>query len=235
MDIVKEIITRKYAEKFISESKSMDYNINYDTATFIPYEADNMLAFKATNFLIERAGDTLMADEGSDFLTNITPKEFALAVTDKASDVESVEDIHLVEVNGGEFTLDVDYLSFDGSIKTIQLTMGGGEFTDYEPITSIKEGRSFRDDFDDDEDEFFMDDRDDYYEDDDYYDDYESEEDQKRRMFANPGSALRRETRSNPRNLPCPTCGEPDRLTAKDERLGYQCDECADRAEGGGW
>jgi hypothetical protein len=54
--------------------------------------------------------------------------------------------------------------------------------------------------------------------------------------FADPGgtSALRASTPENPRNLPCPTCGEPDRLTPKDVRLGYQCDECADRAERGG-
>lgn len=50
--------------------------------------------------------------------------------------------------------------------------------------------------------------------------------------FANPGSALRAASHSNPRNLPCPTCGEDDRLTPEDARLGYQCDECADRAEG---
>lgn len=50
--------------------------------------------------------------------------------------------------------------------------------------------------------------------------------------FASPGSALRAASRSNPRNLPCPTCGAPNRLTPKDKRLGYQCDECADRAEG---
>ena len=49
--------------------------------------------------------------------------------------------------------------------------------------------------------------------------------------FANPGSALRRSTRNNPRNLPCPNCGEPDRLTRLDKRAGYQCDSCADQAE----
>jgi len=45
-------------------------------------------------------------------------------------------------------------------------------------------------------------------------------------------SALRAASKCNPRNLPCPTCGEPDRLTPKDVRLGYQCDSCADQAEG---
>ena len=50
--------------------------------------------------------------------------------------------------------------------------------------------------------------------------------------FARPGSALRAETATNPRNLPCPTCHAPDRLTPADQRQGYQCDECADRAEG---
>jgi len=53
--------------------------------------------------------------------------------------------------------------------------------------------------------------------------------------FADPGgnSALRAASRSNPRNLPCPTCGEPNWLTPKDVALHYQCDVCADRAEGG--
>ena len=68
---------------------------------------------------------------------------------------------------------------------------------------------------------------------------YESEEEWEERceMFQDPGgrSALRRETRDNPRNLPCPTCGEPNKLTPKDVALGYQCDACADRAEGGGY
>jgi hypothetical protein len=57
----------------------------------------------------------------------------------------------------------------------------------------------------------------------------------RRATFANPGSALRRATRSNPRALPCPTCKAPDRLTPADVRAGYQCDECATRDEGGAW
>jgi len=51
--------------------------------------------------------------------------------------------------------------------------------------------------------------------------------------FAREGSALRAESADNPRNLPCPNCGKPDRLTPKDQRLGYQCDECAEAAEQG--
>jgi hypothetical protein len=53
--------------------------------------------------------------------------------------------------------------------------------------------------------------------------------------FANPGSnsALRAATPRNPRNLPCPNCGTPNRLTPADKALGYQCDRCADRAEAG--
>lgn len=53
--------------------------------------------------------------------------------------------------------------------------------------------------------------------------------------FADPGgtSALRAATKSNPRNLPCPTCGEENRLTPADVALGYQCDSCADRTERG--
>ena len=55
-------------------------------------------------------------------------------------------------------------------------------------------------------------------------------------MFEDPGgnSALRRATRDNPRNLPCPTCGREDMLTPADKALGYQCDICADAAEGYG-
>jgi hypothetical protein len=55
--------------------------------------------------------------------------------------------------------------------------------------------------------------------------------------FANPGgnSALRAATKDNPRNLPCPTCEMPNRLTPADVACGYQCDRCADRAENGGW
>ena len=55
--------------------------------------------------------------------------------------------------------------------------------------------------------------------------------------FADPGgnSALRRATARNPRNLPCPTCGRENMLTPLDVRRGYQCDYCADAAEGGGY
>ena len=54
-------------------------------------------------------------------------------------------------------------------------------------------------------------------------------------VFASPGgtSALRAAHRGNPRNLPCPTCKQPDKLTPADVRRGYQCDDCADRLEGG--
>lgn len=45
-------------------------------------------------------------------------------------------------------------------------------------------------------------------------------------------SALRKSGLGNPRNLPCPTCKEPNRLTPVDVRKGYQCDACADRDEG---
>lgn len=53
--------------------------------------------------------------------------------------------------------------------------------------------------------------------------------------FADPGgrSALRASSASNPRNLPCPNCGQPNRLTPADKARGYQCDPCADRAERG--
>lgn len=53
--------------------------------------------------------------------------------------------------------------------------------------------------------------------------------------FADPGgtSALRAATSSNPRNLPCPSCDQPDRLTPEDKAHGYQCDTCANEAERG--
>jgi predicted RNA-binding Zn-ribbon protein involved in translation (DUF1610 family) len=56
-----------------------------------------------------------------------------------------------------------------------------------------------------------------------------------RRDFQDPGdrSALRRATRNNPRNLPCPTCGTSNQLTQQDVRLQYQCDNCADIEERG--
>jgi len=52
--------------------------------------------------------------------------------------------------------------------------------------------------------------------------------------FADPGgdSALRAATPDNPRNLPCPTCGAENVLTPIDVARGYQCNRCADRAEG---
>lgn len=63
-----------------------------------------------------------------------------------------------------------------------------------------------------------------------YMYDYDSECD-----FADPGgnSALRRAHAGNPRNLPCPTCKQPNRLTPADKARGYQCDSCADRVERG--
>ncbi len=87
---------------------------------------------------------------------------------------------------------------------------------------------------------------DDYYEEDDYpeeyydrdyYDhDYYDHDYYDRMEFADPGgnSALRAATRDNPRNLPCPNCKAPNRLTPKDKALGYCCDRCADMNERGG-
>ena len=68
---------------------------------------------------------------------------------------------------------------------------------------------------------------------DDYYDDEEWEERVER--FADPGgdSALHAAGKDNPRNLPCPTCGWPNRLTARDVASGYQCDSCANAMERG--
>jgi ribosomal protein L37AE/L43A len=52
--------------------------------------------------------------------------------------------------------------------------------------------------------------------------------------FADPGgrSALRAASSRNPRVHPCPTCHRPNMLTAADVAQSYQCDRCADEAEG---
>lgn len=72
---------------------------------------------------------------------------------------------------------------------------------------------------------------------DEAFDLYPDDEDmQSRHAFADPGgnSALRAASRSNPRNLPCPTCHRANRLTPADRAKGYQCDSCADAQERGG-
>jgi hypothetical protein len=53
--------------------------------------------------------------------------------------------------------------------------------------------------------------------------------------FADPGgrSALRAARRGNPRNRSCPNCKRRNVLTPADVARGYQCDRCADAAEGG--
>jgi hypothetical protein len=48
--------------------------------------------------------------------------------------------------------------------------------------------------------------------------------------FADPGG--RSALRAGVRRFSCPTCRQPNKLTKKDKELGYQCDACADRAEG---
>jgi hypothetical protein len=65
---------------------------------------------------------------------------------------------------------------------------------------------------------------------------YEEQEELAER-FADPtgNSALHPASRSNPRNLPCPNCGVANRLTEADRARGYQCDTCADQAEGFGY
>ena len=71
--------------------------------------------------------------------------------------------------------------------------------------------------------------------DDDDFDDEDIYGFNRRMRFADPGgkSALRAASKNNPRNLPCPTCGSPNRLTPEDRALGYQCNACADRMERG--
>ncbi len=56
-----------------------------------------------------------------------------------------------------------------------------------------------------------------------------------RSNFANPdgSSALRAASRRNPRNRPCPQCGQENRLTPADIAHHYVCDECANQNEQG--
>jgi hypothetical protein len=80
-----------------------------------------------------------------------------------------------------------------------------------------------------------VDEPDDFGDDDDLEPDFDREDDddgEARLRFANPGSALRAESEDNPRSLPCPSCGKANRLTPADRAHGYQCDRCADIAEG---
>lgn len=64
--------------------------------------------------------------------------------------------------------------------------------------------------------------------------DYGDDDDFNHRRFARRGSALHAADDDNPRTLPCPTCGCPNRLTRLDQMRGYQCDSCADAIERGG-
>lgn len=67
-----------------------------------------------------------------------------------------------------------------------------------------------------------------------YNDDFDDSDDAYDIDFADPGgrSALRASSEHNPRNLPCPSCDAPNRLTPADRARGYCCDACADRNEG---
>lgn len=69
----------------------------------------------------------------------------------------------------------------------------------------------------------------------DPYDNFDDEEWADRvERFADPGghSALHAASRDDPRIYPCPTCGAENVLTGRDVAAGYQCDRCADMAEG---
>jgi ribosomal protein S27AE len=65
--------------------------------------------------------------------------------------------------------------------------------------------------------------------------DYDQEEWMERaERFADPdgNSALYPATEDNPRIYNCPNCDAENVLTAHDKAEGYQCDRCADMAEG---
>ncbi len=64
--------------------------------------------------------------------------------------------------------------------------------------------------------------------------DYEpGERTARRRRFRDPGG--RSALHPGPQLHPCPACKESDRLTSRDVAKGYQCDACADAAEGQGF
>jgi DNA-directed RNA polymerase subunit RPC12/RpoP len=46
-------------------------------------------------------------------------------------------------------------------------------------------------------------------------------------------ASIRATNRRNPQRYDCPTCGAKRALSAHQKQQGYQCDGCADRAEGG--
>lgn len=50
--------------------------------------------------------------------------------------------------------------------------------------------------------------------------------------FRDPGGESALHPGEGERTEPCPTCGQPNRLTKADVKHHYQCDECAARAEG---
>ena len=60
--------------------------------------------------------------------------------------------------------------------------------------------------------------------------DYDRDQERPDYSFRDPGgkSALR----NGPRRYPCPTCERPNVLSQADKNKGYQCDRCADIAEG---
>ncbi len=55
-----------------------------------------------------------------------------------------------------------------------------------------------------------------------------NEDQQFERMYA----AQQRRTHGGRRNLPCPDCHQPNRMTAGELAKGYHCDECTRAIEG---
>ena len=58
-----------------------------------------------------------------------------------------------------------------------------------------------------------------------YFDDFDPDAEERR--------AYDRRRAAGGKKYSCPTCKEPNRLTKYENRQGYQCDECADKAESG--
>lgn len=52
------------------------------------------------------------------------------------------------------------------------------------------------------------------------------------RFYRNNYYAQQRRVHSGPRNLPCPDCHEPNRMTQGEINKGYHCDACTRAIEG---
>ena len=133
-------------------------------------------------------------------------------------------DADLSSHSGGDDAPDADFNHDLNNIrKNAGISVTGPDIADSVPTGSDVMQEGYYDDNDED-----FDDED--FNDEDFGDEAFDDE------YADPHghSALRASGPNNPRNLPCPTCGHPNRLTRAAANRGYHCDTCADAMERGG-